>query len=358
MPRYKILMNHMTYEKIRSYLRDLKDLSAEKVEPGSYLYRQLKGMDIAELSPEEFTETLIRTKRPQIFAESAVSGDGSDWNQTELSILGDISIAVPVIVYDNGKHYNPEVHEVPFGATLLYIPGALLINGMAKTPADWEEVTVNDQIGYKKYYALNARRLLAPFIFANNVAASKNKKAFITVPGIGCGQFAGNFRGQLGSLLKEVLIEFLKKHAKRFSNIRAVYYDPYAECENERHEIECLSFLVRPLTKGNENKPQLCHPRIYEEDQDDFKKCELFSFVAWDHVSWPGNDFYIGLRATDDGVKAAATNSMAVVTGIEGYYDVSTNTYKPPKRYDYWNSVVIKNGIQLQVKDNLVVVSA
>ena len=115
--------------------------------------------------------------------------------------------------------------------------------------------------------------------------------------------------------------------------------------------------MVRPFIKGNENKPQLCEPRTYEENRDNFKNCDLFTLVAWDHVSWPGNVFYIGIRATDDGVKAAATNSMAVVTGVEGYYNIATNTYKPPKKYVYWNNVVMQNEIQLHVKNNLVVVS-
>jgi hypothetical protein len=228
---------------------------------------------------------------------------------------------VPVKVFDNGRHYHPDVHKVPFDATLLYTPGALLKNGRGNRPADWNGVTVDDQIDYQKYYALYERRLLAPFIYANTLAASNKTQAFITIPGLGCGQFAGNFRGHLGSLLKDVLKDFLEKHGNRFPAIRAVYYDPYSECDHERFEIGEISFLVRPLKKGNENKPQLCEPRTYQEDQDDFRDCALFSLVAWDHVSWPGNDFYIGSRSTDDGVKAAATNSMAVVTSVEGSYD-------------------------------------
>ena len=198
---------------------------------------------------------------------------------------------------------------------------------------------------------------MSPFIYSNAVAESNNKKALITIPGLGCGQFAGKFRGQLGSLLRKVLIEFLNNHVEHFSNIRTVYYDPYQECNNERLEINGISFLVRPLTKGNENKSQLCEPQKYEEDNDYFSDCELFSFVAWDHVSWPGNDFYIGYRSTDDGVKAAATNSMAVMTGVEGYYNVPTNTYNPPKEYGNWENVVLKNRIQIHVKDNLFVIN-
>jgi putative transposase len=76
------------------------------------------------LSTEAFLEHLVATKQPQIFAESAVHGDGSDWTATELSILGDIGFAVPVSVYDNGRHHRPDVYEQPFPATLLFIPGA------------------------------------------------------------------------------------------------------------------------------------------------------------------------------------------------------------------------------------------
>jgi hypothetical protein len=134
-----------------------------------------------------------------------------------------------------------------------------------------------------------------------------------------------------------------------------VLYDPYSECDNDRIEIDGISLFVRPLLKGNANKPQLCLPQTYAEDGDDFSNLELFSFVAWDHVSWPGNDFYIGARSTDDGVKAAATNTMAVMTGIEGAYNSSVNKYQPPGAYATWEEVISKNQIQLEVANNLLV---
>lgn len=351
MKQYKILINKEACQKVASYL---KDLQFGTKTAGNYLNQILKDKSISQVTIEELIELLIGTKQPQIFAESAVYGDGTDWNQTELSILGDISIATPVIVYDNGRHYDPEVHKSPFGATLLFTPGALLQNGMNNTPADWQEVTVNNQIMPEAYYSLYERRLLPPFIYANDIAKARNKKAFITIPGLGCGQFAGVFKGQMGSELRRMLITFLNKHGSSFSNIRAVYYDPYQECDNERLEINGISFFVRPLTKGNENKSQLCEPQKYEEG-DDFSDCELFSFVAWDHVSWPGNDFYTGSRTTDDGVKAAATNSMTIMTGIEGHYNVQTNKFDPPVQYKNWQEVVLENNIQIQVKDNILI---
>ena len=156
-----------------------------------------------------------------------------------------------------------------------------------------------------------------------------------------------------------MLTRFLRQYYARLPHIKAVYYDPYQEGENNRIEIGHLSLLERPLTHGNHNKPQLCQPTAYEEDGDDFGNCDLFSFVAWDHVSWPGNDFYIGSRATDDGVKAAATNSMAIMTGIEGGYNASSCTYNPPSACRNWNEVVQKNHIRIEVgKGNLSVLPA
>ena len=192
-------------------------------------------------------------------------------------------------------------------------------------------------------------------LYANAVATQKKRMAFITIPGLGCGQFAGRFRGQLGEALNQTLKTLLHEHGRDLSHLRAIYYDPYTECDNERWEMHGISYLVRPLTKGNDQKPQLCHPATYEEPGDHFADCEFFSVVAWDHVSWPGNDFYLGRRVTDDGVKAAATNAMAVMTGFEGYYETRTHHYHPPEGYSMWRDVIVNNTIQIDVKNRLTI---
>lgn len=172
-------------------------------------------------------------------------------------------------------------------------------------------------------------------------------------PGLGCGQFSGVFQGSMCAYLKEALIALLHKHSAVLPDIAAVYYDTYSECQNQRYQFNKLVFLVRPLKQGNQDKPQPCPPTAYAEEGDDFNDCVLFSIVAWDHVSWPSNDFYAGHRCTDDGVKAAATNSMTVLTGIEGQYDPFNNTYDPPSEYRNWAEVVHKNNLRLKVQDNL-----
>jgi hypothetical protein len=75
--------------------------------------------------------------------------------------------------------------------------------------------------------------------------------------------------------------------------------------------------------------------------------------VAWDHVSWPGNDFYGGSRCTDDGVKAAATNTMQMITGIPGDYDPFIHQYMPPAPYRTWSEVVNYRRLRLKVEGNL-----
>lgn len=349
MPDYRVLMHRDALKKAEGYLAALK---AER-KPGKYLQAQINAADLATVTTDAFVEMLMRTKVPKIFAESAVFGDGRDWNLTELSILGDISIATTVTIFDNGLHKHPQIHQPPFEGTLLFTPGALLQNGKLLPPADEAEVTANRQINFEGYYRLYERRLLPVFLYADAMAKEKGKSAFITIPGLGCGMFAGWYQGTLGVILQNTLTRFLENHGKQFSHIKVVYYDPYSECQDERTELHGISFFVRPLTKGNENKPQLCKPEMFAETGDFFTYYELFSIVAWDHVSWPGNDFYVGDRQTDDGVKAAATNSMQVMTGIQGEYEKSSFQYRPPKEYADWNEVIQRNNLQLSVQGQL-----
>ena len=346
---YRILAHRLTYEKCAAYIEDLRSGTLA----GGYLGRLLPETARSTLTVEALIELLLRTKRPQIFAESAVHGDGRDWSQDELSILGDISVAVPVVVYDNGRHSSPVVHDQPFAAGLVFTPGALLDNGQGQVPADWEAVTTKGEINLQKYTRLYERRLVPALAHIHRAAQEAGKQALVTIPGLGCGQFAGRFRGQLGDELKHALAAILASHSERLAGIRAVYYDPYRECQNERHEIGGISLMVRPLAMGNQDRPQLCRPVDYQDPGDDFSGCMLFSVVAWDHVSWPGNDFYTGSRATDDGVKAAATDAMRVMTGVQGSYDARSYQYRPPRGYRNWEQVVLANGLRLEARGRI-----
>jgi hypothetical protein len=347
---YVNVLHKTSFTHAKVYLHELK---AGKQSAGRLLQNTLRSHKIDLLSVTQFIECLLNTKKTQIFAESSVLGDGSDWNQTELVILGDISVAMEVDVFDNALHYFPKIHLSPFKALLIYTPGALLRNGTGNVPADWQEVTDNNHINFPAYYGLYERRLLPCLLHANEIAQAKGVKTIITLPGLGCGQFAGKFKGQLGLMLKQVLKDLLSKYAPLLSSVRAIYYDPFDECDNERFEIDSISLLVRPLLKGNEGKGQLCSPADYEDIKGEFSECMLTSFVAWDHVSWPGNDFYLGSRATDDGVKAAATSTMAVMTSYSGQYSVDSYSYQSPQGYQTWGDVVTDHAIALRCNTNL-----
>jgi hypothetical protein len=343
--RHAVLIPENTYKGSAKYYDELLSGTAQA---GARLAQRLQRIGIEHLSISQFIGELLDSKVPQIFAESEVAGDGSDWNLTELSILGDISIAVPVTIFDNGNHRKPIIHEPPFLGTLVFTPGALLDHGSGGMPADWNEATAPDgKISPEGYYGLYRRRLLPVFQHINEQAA-KPKSAFVTIPGLGCGQFAGPFRGTLRRQLQSALERFLEEFGAGFPNIKAVYFDPYDECVNFRREIQGISFLVRPLTAaGNQSKSQLCRPVEFEEKGDNFSDCSLFSIVAWDHVSWPGNDYYAGARSTDDGVKAAATDAMYSLTGIQGAYDASMGKYLPPAPFGKWEQVA-KEGMLLR----------
>ena len=337
-PGYSILIPEDTLVRTADYLQALR---AGRAQAGALLHHRLRGADLRAITELDLLGKLFDTKQPQIFAEMAVAGDGSDWNLTELGLLGDVSIAMSVTLFDDGNHSAPTPHEPALSGALVFTPGALLRNGRGQTPADWNEAIAPDgELSPEGYYSLYRRRLLPVFRYMND-RAGKARSAFVTVPGLGCGQFAGPFRGQLGTRLQAVLQRFLTEYGGSFPNLKCVYFDPYSEGENFRREIHGITFMVRPLrVPGNQANSQLCPPVAYAEKGDDYSGCTLYSIVAWDHVSWPGNDFFVGSRATDDGVKAAATNSMAVLTGAEGKYDPESGKYQPPQPYSTWRAVV------------------
>ncbi|PHR54148.1 MAG: hypothetical protein COA47_15915 [Robiginitomaculum sp.] len=296
-------------------------------------------------------ECLLNTKEPQFFAESALYGDGRDWNQTELSILGDISIGVPITVFDDARHYDPDVHAIPFAAELVYTPGALLRNDRGFTPADWEAVITNDQFDSVKFTQLYKRRLIPVFKYIQQRAAQLDKKAIVTIPGLGCGQFSGPFSGELGQRIENVLATILQTLSSELSQIELVYFDPFSECSAKTQHFGAVQLRTRPLLNSYDPRSQLCHPVQFEEEIDDFSQHHLFSLVAWDHVSWPGNDFFGGARATDDGVKAAATDSMLQLTGYKGEYCALRNEYRPSSKYETWGDLVEQYSLRLFVKN-------
>ena len=388
-PKYQFLISEETAKKVSEYKSQLENSSAKA---GKFLKDVVeKGISdkkfadhVKGISDEEFLELLIQTKRPKFFAESAIEGNGSDWNTSELSILGDVNCSVPVTIYDNGvwRGKGIKTHDKPFEGELLFVPGTLLKSKNNNSP-DYSEIIENGKVNRDKFYSLYERRLLPSLIHASNSAGAAG--AVVTIPGMGCGAFAGKFSGQLEPIFKETLLKIIKEHGEKFKNIKEIHFDPNVPnftSLDGTEEIEGIKLVTKTGKYGAENS-QLKKPEEYNPA---YKGCKFFSIVAWDHVSWAGNDFYEeNTRHTDDGVKAAATNTCAVMTGIEGKYDrfeekIIYNTpygdtkertevhygYRPhvkdpiknrEKRYKDWNEVIKERNIQLRAKGNVKVLS-
>lgn len=177
----------------------------------------------------------------------------------------------------------------------------------------------------------------------------------MVLPGIGAGAFAGHFKGSIGAHLDRALRHMLHKYGDKLPHIGAVRFDPFNEVGNIGEKIHGIDYRVRPA-RLNPGRPQLSPPAAWQEDGDDFSGYRLYKIVAWDHASLPGNDFFGGSRFTDDGVAAAATNSMEIVTGIAGQY--SSGAYQPPPEYKDWEDAAVKNGTRLRAQGNVKIAMA
>lgn len=95
----------------------------------------------------------------------------------------------------------------------------------------------------------------------------------------------------------------MTEYGASLPNLKAIYFDPYSECDPTCDEIHGICYRVRPFKKTvkGQAKSQLCPPAVYAERGDKLSDCTLYSIVAWDPVYWPGNDFFLGARVTDDG---------------------------------------------------------
>ena len=315
-----------------------EDLLNGAVAPGLFLEEAMSaGRPIDSYTTLDFLRMLLSTKRPCIYAESDAFLDGSDWNSLEMEILGDISVACRSTIFDDGTHINPSVHLEPFRSTLLFTPGALIRTKLDNSP-DKHEITDGLRLNCEMFYELYRRRLAPVFKYANDQAKSRGIRALITVPGLGCGQFAGSFKGTLGVELERALVVLLE--GGHYDSIETVIYDPYDESKDSDRVVNGVRFVTAPFSRSSKPTAQLAHPKTLNKMVADVNSVMHFSVVAWDHLSWPGNDFYQGNRATDDGVKGAASDLMRQMTGVAGSYCDHLNQYLPPKPYKNWDAVV------------------
>ena len=314
----------------------------KKGEIGRNLESILKNKDINKIKNLDLLFYILQTKRPKIYAESEIKGNGEDWNTNELKILGSICAGFDVLVFDDGKHLNPKRYDYPINFKYIFVPGALLRNDFnQKYAPERDLLSKNNHINENKYNTYYFKKLDSVLHYIDQDSKKDKKKAFVSAPGIGCGQFAAEFKGTLGEKLKRVFINVLEMNGLKYSNIHTLHYDPYDECKNEDYLINGINLRIRPYLEGK-SSPQLSIDNA-KHIVDFESNCKFYSIVAWDHVSWPGNDFYAMKRVTDDGVKAAASNLMSIITNQEGSY--LSDKYTPPEPYINWIDCINTNKV-------------
>lgn len=246
-------------------------------------------------------------------------------------------------MYDDGQWDAEQANLKQQPGHLLFTPGPLLERG-AGFP-DYDEVVVDGEIDQDKYNALIERRLLPVLRAANQNAEAQGHRAIITLPGLGCGVFAGVFGGTIHHNFDQAIENILQRHGQELTNI-ALVQGQGAQGEEVKKEIQGIKYRKCLGTPGLLN-----HPTFWQQDNEDFLNHVLYKVVAWDHFSWPGNDFYGGSRWTDDGVSAAATNICQVMTGQTGLYDATCKKFKPTDGNIWigktWEQVIKDNNIKL-----------
>lgn len=336
-----ILISERTLDKIKAYHLFLIEKGID--EAGAYLQEQLalSVIPIEQMPLDKFTHAIVQSKIPKIFAESHVYHDKRDWTLAEESILGDMSVHIPVTFFNNGGHYNSfKNHTNPISANLAYVPGALLRSDLGQLTADLQEVVVHGTFDQARFNALYERRLLPELLHINEQAIKEGKLAAITLPGIGTGQFAGKHVHLIKAAFRDAFVYILTKHQDKLRAIDIVHYDPYSGDAPQSKHIGQTKFNVCPSsimeTTGQLAFPEGCSAKTHT----------LTSFVAWDHFSWPSNDFWPGKRVTDDGVKGASSNTMEVITGYKGRYDPESGSYLPPEGYANWQALAESTATQ------------
>ncbi|CEG57180.1 ankyrin repeat domain-containing protein [Legionella fallonii] len=344
MPNYTFVCSDETLKKLHQYRLDLL---SHKATAGKYLADILAKKGLNTLNDEQFIECLIQTKPDCIFAESTLYRQDLNWNALEISLLGDLSCVIPTQAYDNGTWIAPTVYKDPLDVTLIYVPGPLLRSDHKNNEKpDLDEVCPEGIFNSEAYYHMLERRLLPGLLHANAAAVQQGEELFVTLPGIGCGQFSGNYSGIIHDEFAKALHRLLTEHGSQLTQVKAVWYDNFNK-EPATDNIHGIDFLTRPLTKGG--LPQLCSPKQYGTK---YAQCKLVSLVAWDHVSKPGNDYWGGARRTDDGVKGAATGTMPALTGMEGVYQGDRMVPKEAPHMNWSDYIQSKGGVLLTAVGN------
>jgi hypothetical protein len=350
---YNIVVTEQLLERIDDTF--LNNGRLREVTTGPRLRQQLGRSD--NLTPQNVLNGLYGIKEPLKFAEEIFTEDGAaeaDITPEEFQAMGEIITIVPVEIYDNGV-WNKEgdgfkTHDTPLSGQLSFVAGALLQKG---SPDYNEIVNADGEIDDEAYYKHYERKILPVLLQANTV--DEENGAVVTIPGIGCGYFSGDFEGTEARVFN-MLQRISEENQSDLQNIKAIVFDPNFEdaVENQRMEIGGISLISHAGHFGADNS-QLRHPSFHG---DEFETSTLVKIVAGDHLSYPGNDWAKLSRWSDEGTIGASTDLYQKITGVEGHYDLDRDGFVPTDDDRTWEEIILQENIDFDINtENLHVVN-
>ena len=309
--------------------------------PGPALDEVLKNhkQNPAQLTTKQLLEYLAKTKAPQLYAET--DGVGR-WTPEEFAILDQLVLTTKRCkIYGDGGWgasikfiTNQNRHLYEKDASFVLISGALLsgdsfesdkyrnarFTANAATRFNIRSIDAFKENAESIIKANLEPKFRAALCQVNAIAKKEGYSAFVTVPGVGAGCFAGAFQNIIPKILVETICGVLNNIDH--TNIKHVCLDLFerrlidlAKTANTNFSHDKFSligtgdFNVQFFTKSEHIKASQETSNINKSESSFyswFETVKRVKVVAADLASWPGNDINVGSNSTDEGATAGS----------------------------------------------------
>lgn len=316
--------------------RSFQTLFAQKINP--FLYdpnNKIKAL-LDSMTPEAFFQCIQNTRLPQNFAEQVLSSEESAHGYSEevQKILARTSVVAESHIINDAKWGTPKPdgcwdkynrmqakqNWTDYSTPLICIQAVISAPCLKATNSfDYKALTKaagngSRVIDHAAYAQEIQRRLLPALLEMNAKSAALGKKMVIRLAGLGCGEFAGEFKGAVGAHLAVALRQILKHHANKLTSIKKIVLDV-----TDTQESSTLNVKIDASQKTTHSNTEL---EVYASHYKDAQlaplsaadaDCILGTVVAGDLLSWPGNDMWGDSRWTDEGVKIGSSDIMVTI---------------------------------------------
>lgn len=309
-------------ENMREYVKKYKEaLIKDPTKAGKRLAAIIEAGNytLGSLTDQDFLRLIINTKEPKNFGEAVLDdterATEAGYSPTELHILANIGTVIPSYALNDGGHDNSfknNHNDEPLPCLMGFLSAPLFSRGSP----DYASLVKDGVIDQKKYTRFLEERMVPMLRQMSKQALDYGKQLDLTLPGLGCGMFAGEFRKTIRKNLYIAMQDILKKHACTLTGIKNIYLDTHDDVGLPRnydaeHKFGNTAHSITFQCVASKHDTQLRKQLELGKNPD--KNTLLGTVVAADLISWMGNDMWIDSRSTDEGVKGASTYSMVQI---------------------------------------------